>query len=96
MFNRFQLSSDARPQGAVYSTASLRSARFIRIAWGKQGRQGRQGGGAGRAGLSELPGTHPHREFDLFSGVQHRTLPDTYPEGPFGTVLFVLEGRCGI
>ena len=26
LFNRFQLSSDARPQGAVYSTASLRSA----------------------------------------------------------------------
>ena len=38
LFNRFQLSSDARPQGAVSSTASLRSAWFIRIALGRQGR----------------------------------------------------------
>ena len=28
LLNRFQLSLDARPQGAVYSTASLRSARL--------------------------------------------------------------------
>ena len=99
LFNRFQLSSDARPQGAVYSTGLASLGWVCSQRLGQAGQASRQGGGAGRAGragLSELLGTHPHKGFDLSGGVQHRMLPDTYQEGPFGTILFVLEGPCGI
>ena len=81
-------------------TALPRFARlglFALLGASKAGRAGRAAGQAGQAFPSSPERTHIGNLICLvaYSTVHYRTRIQ-YPEGPFGTILFVLEGRCGI